>query len=131
VDIQALHFYLSLFLFHSINLVTKLIFSLILNKINNHRGNDLVFACCWVTGQPHSSPTDTGWIRSPKTLQAQHSRGRKTGDSNSRPPRPPSLRLSNSRLPVRDLLRRQRARIRGLRDLRVLGPRIRGPMPET
>jgi hypothetical protein len=45
VDIKALHFYLSLFFFHSINLVTKLIFSLILNKINNPRGNDLVFAC--------------------------------------------------------------------------------------
>jgi hypothetical protein len=83
---------------------------------------------CWVTGQPHSSPTDIGRIRSPKTLQAQHLRGRKNGNSNSRPP---GLRLSNSRLPVRDLLRRQRARIRGLRDLRVLGPRIRGPMPET
>jgi hypothetical protein len=70
-------------------------------------------------------------LEAQKTLQAQHLRGRKTGDSNSRPPRPPGLRLSNSRLPVRDLLRRQWARIRGLRDLRVLGPRIRGPMPET
>jgi hypothetical protein len=70
-------------------------------------------------------------LEAQKTLQAQHLRGRKTGDSNSRPPRPPGLRLSNSRLLVRDLLRRQWARIRGLRDLRFLGPRIRGPMPET
>jgi hypothetical protein len=70
-------------------------------------------------------------LEAQKTLQAQHLRGRRTGDSNSRPPRPPGLRLSNSRLPVRDPLRRQWARIRGLRDLRVLGPRIRGPMPET
>jgi hypothetical protein len=70
-------------------------------------------------------------LEAQKTLQAQHLRGIKTGDSNSKPPRPPGLRISNSRLPVRDLLRRQRARIRGLRDLRVLGPRIRGPMPET
>jgi hypothetical protein len=70
-------------------------------------------------------------LEAQKTLQAQHLRGRKTGDSNSRPPRPPGLRLSNSRLPIRDLLRRKWARIRGLRDLRVLGPRIRGPMPET
>jgi hypothetical protein len=70
-------------------------------------------------------------LEAQKTLEAQHLRGRKTGDSNSRPTRPPGLRLSNSRFPVRDLLRRQWARIRGTRDLRVLGPRIRGPMPET
>jgi hypothetical protein len=46
-------------------------------------------------------------LEAQKTLQAQHPPGRKTRDSNSRPTRPPGLRLSNSRLPVRDLLRRQ------------------------
>jgi hypothetical protein len=46
-------------------------------------------------------------LEAQKTLQAQHPPGRKTKDSNSRPTRPPGLRLSNSRLPVRDLLRRQ------------------------
>jgi hypothetical protein len=47
VDIKALHFYLSLFLFHSISLVTKLIFSLILNKINNLHGIDLVLVALY------------------------------------------------------------------------------------
>jgi hypothetical protein len=47
VDIKALHFCLSLFIFHSINLVTKLIFSLILNKINNLCGIDLVLAALY------------------------------------------------------------------------------------
>jgi hypothetical protein len=70
-------------------------------------------------------------LEAQKTLQAQHLRGRKTGDSNSRPTRPPGLRLSNSRLPVRDFLRRQWTRIRDLQDLRVLGSRIRGSLFET
>jgi hypothetical protein len=45
--IKALHFYLSLFIFHSINLVTKLIFSLILNKINNLCEIDLILAALY------------------------------------------------------------------------------------
>ena len=45
--IKALHFYLSLLLFHSINLVTKLILSLILNKINNFHGIHLVLAALY------------------------------------------------------------------------------------
>jgi hypothetical protein len=47
VDIKVLHFYLSLFLFHSINLVTKLIFSLILKKINNLCRIDLILAALY------------------------------------------------------------------------------------
>ena len=50
VDIKALHFYLFLFLLNNINCMTLLVFSfsyLILNKINNLRGIDLVLAALY------------------------------------------------------------------------------------